>query len=79
MPAQREGAQVIVAEIAIVVYDGGPEPDWHKDGKLHGPWWRYQAELADYPVVRELGTTPYEAARRLVANHRGLLERRWSV
>jgi hypothetical protein len=40
---------------------------------------RFEAELADYPVVREYGATPWEAAYRLVAMHRALLERRWSV
>ena len=75
----RADDRVVVAEIGIVVHDCGPEPEWHKDRKLFGPWWRYQAELVDYPALRELGTSPYDAARRLVANHRGLLERLWSA
>lgn len=76
-----EGAddRVVVAEIGIVVYDRGPEPAWHEDRKLFGPWSQYEAELVDYPVLRELGTTPWEAAKRLLGQHRGLLERRWSA
>lgn len=54
-----------MVEVAIRVRDLG-------DG-------RYEAELVDYPVLRELGATPWEAVRRLVAGHRRLLERRWST
>ena len=75
--AERSDDRVLVVEIGIVVHDRGPEPEWHKDRELYGPWLRYEAELVDYPVLRELGTTPWEAAWRLLANHRGLLERRW--
>lgn len=74
----RADDRVIVAEIGIVVLDCGPEPEWHRDRKLYGPWWRDQAQLTGYPALRELGMTPYEATRRLAANHRGLLGRRWS-
>ncbi len=70
--------RVCVAEIGIVVYDRGPEPEWHKDRRFFGPWWPYEAELPDYPAVRELGMTPWEAVHRLVASHRAVLERRWS-
>jgi hypothetical protein len=38
---------------------------------------RFEASLADYPLVRELGRTPWEAVNRLVGGHRALLERRW--
>jgi hypothetical protein len=39
---------------------------------------RFEAALADYPVLRELGPTPWAAVNRLVGAHRALLERRWS-
>lgn len=39
----------------------------------------YEAELGEYPVLRERGATPWKAVRRLVAGHRTLLERRWST
>jgi hypothetical protein len=39
----------------------------------------FEAELADFPALREVGATPWEAVHRVVAGHRGLLERRWSV
>jgi hypothetical protein len=39
---------------------------------------RYEARLADYPVLVETGRTPWEAVNRLVGAHRGLLERRWA-
>jgi hypothetical protein len=40
---------------------------------------RFEAELADYPALREAGATPWEAVHRVVAGHRALLERRWSA
>jgi hypothetical protein len=40
---------------------------------------RFEAELADFPALREVGRSPWEAVHRLVAGHRGLLERRWSA
>ena len=70
---------VELGEEVIRVRDRGPEPEWHQDRRFFGPWWRYEAELASYPVVRELGTTPWEAVYRLVAMHRTVLERRWSA
>jgi hypothetical protein len=68
-----------VATVTLVVYDRGPEPTWHEDRRLYGPWLRYEAEPADYAAVRELGSSPWDAVHRLVSNHRGLLERRWSA
>jgi hypothetical protein len=38
---------------------------------------RFEAALEDYPVLRELGPTPWAAVNRLVGAHRSLLERRW--
>jgi hypothetical protein len=69
--------------------DGGFSSAWtrcgHADGVFevvirvtdrgHG----FEAELADYPVLREAGATPWEAVHRVVADHRALLERRWSA
>jgi hypothetical protein len=40
--------------------------------------WRFEASLQDYPLLRELGRTPWEAVNRLVGGHRALLERRWA-
>jgi hypothetical protein len=69
---------VLVTELSVAVYDRGPEPEYHRDRSLFGPWRRYEAELASYPLVREVGATPWEAVYRLVSNHRPVLERRWS-
>jgi hypothetical protein len=68
-----------VVELSMVVYDLGPEPEWHGDRSLFGPWRRYEALLPSYPAVRGSGTTPWDAVRRLVGDHRALLERRWST
>jgi hypothetical protein len=78
-PVASGAERALVATVTLVVYDRGPEPAWHTDRALYGPWCRYEAELADYAAVRELGSSPWEAVHRLVANHRGLLERRWSA
>jgi hypothetical protein len=69
----------VAVDLAVRVYDRGPEPEWHKDRRSFGPWWPYEAELVDYPAVREPGMTPWEAVHRLVSVHRVLLERRWSA
>jgi hypothetical protein len=39
---------------------------------------RFEAALADCPVLVESGGTPWEAVNRLVGGHRALLERRWA-
>lgn len=70
---------VTVLNVSFVVRDRGPEPEWHKDRRLYGPWWPYEATVVDFDAVRELGMTPWEAVHRLVGNHRTLLERRWSA
>ena len=74
----RAADRVLVAQFSVVVYDRGPEPEYHRDRSLFGPWRRYEAEPEGYVAVRESGMTPWEAVYRLVANHRPLLERRWS-
>ena len=58
-----------VTTVAVSVYDRGPLAERGE---------RYQAELASYAVVRAVGVSPWEAVRRLVVDHRALLERRWS-
>lgn len=40
---------------------------------------RFEAELEDYPLLRESGRSAWEAVNRLVGAHRALLERRWSA
>jgi hypothetical protein len=40
---------------------------------------RFEAALEDFPLLRELGRTPWEAVNRLVGGHRALLERRWAT
>jgi hypothetical protein len=57
-----------VLSVTVEVRDLGPETAF-----------RYEAELEDFPVLREVGRTPWEAINRLVGSHRGLLERRWST
>ena len=46
---------------------------------VYGPWLRFEAEPADYAALREPGDSPWQAVQRLVSEHRGLLERRWSA
>ena len=55
--------------VSLVVRDRGPglEVD------------RFEASLEDYPLLREVGRTPWEAVHRLVGAHRALLERRWAA
>jgi len=75
---QARADRTLVTELRVVVYDRGPEPRWHRDRSLFGPWPRFESELEDYAAVRESGMSSWEAVYRLVANHRPLLERRWS-
>jgi hypothetical protein len=74
----RSGDRRPVATIALVVFDLGPEPEWHKDRRPHPVWHRYAAEVESFPALREVGRSPWEAVSRLVGGHRALLERRWS-
>ena len=39
----------------------------------------FEAELEDFPLLRETGRTAWEAVNRLVGAHRALLERRWRL
>jgi hypothetical protein len=70
--------RVFAGELVVRIFDRGPEPEWHRDRRYFGPWQRLEAEVPNYPVVNELGSTPWEAVHRLVANHRAVLERRWA-
>ena len=73
MSAER----AVVAEVMVRVFDCGPEPEFHKDRRLFGPWWRYEAELVGDGVESERGCTPGDAIYRLVAFNRPLFVRRW--
>jgi hypothetical protein len=75
VPAQR----VWLGEITVRVYDRGPEPAYHKDRDLYGPWLPYEAELADDPGVSATGWTPYEAIVGVVSARRAVLRERWAV
>jgi hypothetical protein len=77
--AEVIGERVPAGELTVRVFDRGPEPAWHEDGRRFGSWRRFEAELEGYAAVRELGRSPWEAVHRLVSMHRGLLERRWST
>jgi hypothetical protein len=70
--------RVAVGDLTVRMFDHGPEPAWHEDRSLYGPWQRYEAELAEDATVRERGGSPWEALHRLVSNRRAELERRWA-
>ena len=59
----------LVTMVAVAVYDRGPSVDRAE---------RYEAQLAGYSVVRARAASSWQAVRRLVSEHRTLLERRWS-
>ena len=59
----------LVTMVAVAVYDRGPSVD-----RLE----RFEAQLAGYSLVRARAGSPWHAVRRLVSEHRTLLERRWS-
>jgi len=59
----------LVTMVAVAVYDRGPVVERGE---------RYEAQLAGYSVVRARGASSWQAVRRLVSEHRALLERRWS-
>jgi hypothetical protein len=60
--------RALVGELAIRVYDRGPEPDWHTDRTLFGPWLPFEAELVGHETAT--GWSPWEAVYGLVATHR---------
>ena len=59
----------LVTMVAVAVYDRGPSVDRPE---------RFEAQLAGYSVVHARAGSPWHAVRRLVGEHRTLLERRWS-
>jgi hypothetical protein len=59
----------LVTMVALAVYDRGSSVDRAK---------RYEAQLAGYSVVQARAASSWQAVRRLVSEHRALLERRWS-
>jgi len=63
----------LLGDAVVRVYDRGPEPEWHKDRSLFGPWARFEAELVAEPSASELGWSPWEAVYRLVANRRAAI------
>ncbi|MGH2945152.1 MAG: hypothetical protein ACRDPC_02590 [Solirubrobacteraceae bacterium] len=69
--------RVLVVEVTVRVFDCGPEPEFHKDRSLFGPWWRYEAELVGEGVESERGCTPADAIYRLVGFNRPRFLRRW--
>lgn len=75
MPAQR----VRLGQMTVRLYDRGPEPEYHKDRDLYGPWLPYEAELADEPGVSAVGWSPYEAIVRLFSMRRTVLPQRRAV
>ena len=68
--------RVALGELVIRVYDRGPEPDWHTDRTLFGPWLPFEAELVGHAGATATGWSRWEAIYRLVANHRRELDER---
>jgi hypothetical protein len=62
--------RVALGELVIRVYDRGPEPDWHTDRTLFGPWLPFEAELVGHEGATATGWSPSEAIYGLVAGHR---------
>ena len=82
-PAQRG-----IPEAQLRIADGAESGDfggaWTRFGRdfqvvidLRWCGSEFVAALSDYPLLTESGRTPWEAVHRLIAGHRGLLERRW--
>ena len=66
--------RALVGELAIRVYDRGPEPDWHTDRTLFGPWLPFEAELVGHERATATGWSPWEAIYGLVAARRRELD-----
>ena len=66
--------RVALGELVIRVYDRGPEPDWHTDRRLFGPWLPFEAELVGHAGATAIGSSPWEAIYCLVAGHRDALD-----
>jgi hypothetical protein len=74
-----EAPRVGLGDLTVRVYDLGPEPAYHKNRRLFGPWRRYEAQLVGLPAVRATGWSAFDALSRLVANHRSVFDERWPV
>jgi hypothetical protein len=61
--------RALVGELAIRVYDRGPEPDWHTDRTLFGPWLPFEAELVGHKAATVSGWSPWDAIYGLIAGH----------
>ena len=66
--------RVALGELAIRVYDRGPEPDWHTDRTLFGPWLPFEAELVGHEAATATGWSPSEAIYGLISAHRDELD-----
>jgi hypothetical protein len=66
--------RVALGELVIRVYDRGPEPDWHTDRSLFGPWLPFEAELVGHEGARAIGWSPWEAIHGAVGGHREQLD-----
>ena len=69
MDETSEAEPELVTMVAVAVYDRGPSVDRPE---------RFEAQLSGYSVVHARAGSPWQAVRRLVSEHRTLLERRWS-
>jgi hypothetical protein len=65
----RADAQTRVSTVIVTVHDRGLSAPLEE---------RFVAELESFAGLREAGPSPWEAVRRLVVDHRPLLERRWA-
>jgi hypothetical protein len=81
IPGQQRFPVGSVEEPNLLAEDGF-SPAWTRCGRveieLRARNGEVEASLLGYPL-RETGRTAWEAVNRLVAAHRGLLERRWST
>jgi hypothetical protein len=66
--------RTLVGELAIRVYDRGPEPGWHTDRSLFGPWLPFEAELVGQEGATATGWSRWEAIYGVVAAHRRELD-----
>lgn len=65
---ERSSGRIALGEVTVRVFDRGPEPEWHKDRALFGPWLPYEVEASDQPGVTAIGWTPADAIGRVLAD-----------
>lgn len=70
MTGYAQPERVALGELVIRVYDRGPEPDWHTDRSLFGPWLPFEAELVGHERAPATGWSLWEAIHRLISAHR---------